>query len=84
MRLGQGTTGCSGECCFGVMYCKWYGVCDFVALSPAVVCADYGGVNVFHFVLIWRRLWCWGLCNICGVVCVVCFLHLGVVCCAVM
>ena len=20
-ELGQGTTGCSGECCFGVMYC---------------------------------------------------------------
>ena len=19
-----------GECCFGVMYCEWYGVCDFV------------------------------------------------------
>ena len=23
----------SGECCFGVMYCEWYGVCDFVVLS---------------------------------------------------
>ena len=32
-----------GKCCFGVMYCGWYGVCDFVE-----VCADYGGVNVFH------------------------------------
>ena len=32
-ELGHGTTGCSGECCFGVMYCEWYGVCDFVVLS---------------------------------------------------
>ena len=30
--VGQGTTGCSGECCFGVMYCEWHGVCDFVVL----------------------------------------------------
>ena len=30
------------------MYCEWYGVCDFVVLSVAEVCADYGGVNVFH------------------------------------
>ena len=30
--LGQGTTGCSWECCFGVMYYEWYGVCDFVVL----------------------------------------------------
>ena len=22
--LGQGMTGCSGECCFGVMYGEWY------------------------------------------------------------
>ena len=29
-ELGQGTTGCLVECCFGVMYCEWYGVCDFV------------------------------------------------------
>ena len=39
------------ECCFGVMYCEWYGVCDCVALSAGEVCADYGGVNVFHFCL---------------------------------
>ena len=32
-ELGQDTTGCSGKCCFGVMYCEWYGVCDFVVLS---------------------------------------------------
>ena len=46
----------SGECCFGVMYCEWYCVCDFVVLSVVEVCADYGvGVCV----------------NICDVVCVV-------------
>ena len=44
--------GCLGECCFGVMYCEWYGVCEFVVLSVVEVCADYGGVNVFMFVLI--------------------------------
>ena len=31
-ELGQGTTGCSRECCT-VMYCEWYVVCDFVVLS---------------------------------------------------
>ena len=41
-------TGCSGECCFRVMYGEWYGVSDFVVLSVVEVCADYGGVNVFH------------------------------------
>ena len=46
-ELGQGTPGCSGECCFGVMYREWYGVCDFVVLSVVEVCADYVGVNVF-------------------------------------
>ena len=50
-ELGQGMTGCSGECYFGVMYCEWYGVCDFVVLSVVEVCADYGGVNVFHVCL---------------------------------
>ena len=33
------------------MYCEWYGVCDFVVLSVVEVCADYGGVNVFHVCL---------------------------------
>ena len=23
----------TGEYCFGVMYCEWYDVCDFVVLS---------------------------------------------------
>ena len=34
------------------MYDEWYGVCDFVVLSVVEVCADYGGVNVFHVFLI--------------------------------
>ena len=29
----------------------WYGVCDFVVLSVVEVCADYGGVTVFHVYL---------------------------------
>ena len=44
-----------GECCFGVMYCEWYGVCDFVVLSVVEVCADFGGVNVFHVCLNFLR-----------------------------
>ena len=55
-EVGQGTTGCPGKCCFGMMYCEWYGVCDFVVMSAVEVCADHGvGVCV----------------NVCGVVCVV-------------
>ena len=50
-EVGQGTTGCSGECCFEVMYGEWYGVCDFVLLSVIEVCVDYGDVNVFHVYL---------------------------------
>ena len=53
--------GCSGECCFGVMYSKCYGVCDFVVLSVVDVCVDYGSVHVFHvcldFGIVWG-LWC--------------------------
>ena len=30
------------------MYGEWYGVCDFVVLSVVEVCADNGGVNMFH------------------------------------
>ena len=55
-----------GECCFGVMYCEWYGFCDFVVLSVVEVCADYVGGNVFHVCLNF------GVVNVCGVVCVVC------------
>ena len=29
-EFGQGTMGCSGKCCFGVMYGEWYGVCCVV------------------------------------------------------
>ena len=58
-ELGQGTTGCPGECCFGVMYGEWYGVCDPAVQSVAEARADHGGVNVFH------------VCPNFGVVCVV-------------
>ena len=71
-ELGKGTTGCSGECCFGVMYCEWYGVCDFVVLSVVEVCADYGGVNVFHVCHNFGVVYVVGVCvDVCGVVCVV-------------
>ena len=67
---GQGTTGHSEECCFGVMYGEWYGVCDFVVLSVVEVCVDYDGVNVFHVYL--DVVYDLGVCvNVCGVVCVV-------------
>ena len=72
--------GLLGECCFGLMYYEWYGVCNFVVLSVIVVCADYGGVNVFHVCLNFGVIYGVGVCvNVCGVVCVVCFLRLGVV-----
>ena len=45
--VGPGYDGLLG----GVMYCEWYGVCDFAVLSVVEVCADYGGVNVFHVFL---------------------------------
>ena len=63
---------------FGVMYCEWYGVCDFVVLSVVEVCADYGGVNVFHVCLNCGVVYGVGVCvNVCGVVCVVvcCLFH---------
>ena len=41
-------------------------------LSVAEICVDHGGVNVFHVCV-----------YICGVVCVVSFVRLGVVCCVV-
>ena len=71
--MGQGTTGCSGGgCCLGVMYCEWYGVCDFVVLPVVEVCADYGGVNVFHVCLNFVVVYGVEVCvNVCGVVCVV-------------
>ena len=64
----------------GVMYCEWYGVCDFIVWSVVEVCADYGGVNVFHVCLNFGVVYGVGVCvNVCGV-----FLRLGVVCCVVM
>ena len=63
------------ECYFGVMYGEWYGVCDFVVLSVVELCVDYGGVNVFHVCLHFGVIYGVGVCvNVCGVVCVVCFL----------
>ena len=64
-----------------VLYCEWYGVCDFVVLLVVEVCADYGGVNVFHVCLNLGAVY--GVCvNVCGVVCVVvCCLFLTSGCC---
>ena len=89
-ELGQGTTYCSGKCCFGVMYCEWYGVCNCAVLSVVEVCADYGGVNEFHVCLNFGVVYGVGVCvNVCGVVCVVVccsFLRSGccLLCCDVM
>ena len=47
-ELDHGKNGFSGKCCFVMKYCEWYGVCDFVVLAAVELCADYGGVNVFH------------------------------------
>ena len=81
-ELGQGTMGCSEECCFGVMYGEWHGVCDYIVLSVVEVCADYSGVNVFHDCLNFGGSYGVGVCiHVCIVVC---FLRLGVVCCVVM
>ena len=46
-ELGQSMTGCSGKCCFGVMYCEWYGVCDSVVLSVVEVYADYIYIYIY-------------------------------------
>ena len=60
-----------GECCLRVMYFEWYGVCDFVVLSVAEVCADYGAVNVFHVCLNFGVVYgVWVCVNVCGVVCI--------------
>ena len=43
-------------------------VCDFIVLLIVEVCADYGGVNVFHVCLIYFGV-VFGVCvNVCGVV----------------
>ena len=52
-----------------MMYCEWYGVCDFVVLSVVEVCADYVGVNVFHACLNFGVVYGVRVCvNVCGVV----------------
>ena len=64
-ELGPGYDGLLG----GVMYCEWCGVCDFIVLLIVEVCADCGGVNVFHVCLIYLGV-VFGVCvNVCGVVC---------------
>ena len=80
MELGQSTVGC-----FGVVYCEWYGVCDFVVLPVVEVCADYGGVNVFNVCLNFGVVYGVVVCaTVCGVVCVVvCCLFLTSGCCDV-
>ena len=86
---GQGTTDCLSECCFGVMYGEWYGVCEFVV----EVWVDYGGVNAFHVCLDFSVVYRVGVCvNVYGVVCIVvcclflpsgcCLLYCDVVCCS--
>ena len=78
-ELGQGATDYSGDCCFGVMYGEWYGVCDFVVLSVVEVCAQYGGINVVH-VCLDIGVYGVGVCvNLCGVV--ICCLFLTSGCC---
>ena len=78
-----------GECCFGVMYCEWYGVCYIVVLLVVKVCADYVCVNVFHVCLNFGIVYGVGVCvNVCGVVYVVvccCFFTSGccLLCCDV-
>ena len=54
------------------MYGEWYVVCDIVVLLVVEVCADYGGVNVFHVCLNFGVIYGVGVCvNVCGVVWVV-------------
>ena len=40
-ELAHGRTGCSGKCCFAVMYCEWYGILDFVVVSVVVVVCPF-------------------------------------------
>ena len=40
-------TGCYGECCFGVIYAEWHGVCNFCDFCLGVN-VDYGVVYVFQ------------------------------------
>ena len=82
-RVSQGTTGCSGECCFVMTYGEWYGVCGFAVLVVEV-CVDYGNVNVFQVCLdFFASSVVLGFVSMSMVLYVVCFLRLGV-CCVVM
>ena len=75
-------TGCSGECCFGVMYCEWYSVCDFFVLSVVEVCAAYGGVNAFHVCLNFGVVYGVGVSvKVCGVCSLCCCMFLTSGCC---
>ena len=71
------------ECCFGVMYVEWYGICDFVEFSVVEIWVDYGGVYVFDVCFDLCVVYGFGVCvNVCGVVCVVvCSLFLAYGCC---
>ena len=62
-------TGCSGECCFGMIYVEFYGGCNFVMISAVEVCVDYGCVYVFHVVCVVESC---------------CFMSLGVTCCVML
>ena len=66
--LGMSVLSCSGKCWFGVMYCEWYGVCDFVVLSAIEVCADYGGMNMYNICLNFGVVYGVGV-NVCVGVC---------------
>ena len=58
-ELGQGTTGCSDECCFEEMYGEWCGVRDFVMLSVVEVCVYYGvAVCVNVCGVVWFVVYC--------------------------
>ena len=61
------------------MYGEWYGVCDFGELSVVGVCADYGGVNVFHVCLNFTVVYGVGFVSMSVLLYVNCFLHLGVI-----
>ena len=52
-ELGQGTTSFSVQCCFGVMYVEWYGICDYVVFSVVHIYVLSMVVSMcFKFVLI--------------------------------
>ena len=62
-----------GECCFGMMYVEWYGVCNFVVFSVVEICVDYDGVLQCMFYVCWDlcAVYGGGICiDVCNVVCV--------------